>query len=147
MPSQLAICYFVFPQVLFKRVQGLLQPTTLLLAETGDAIFNCQTMVLPEGCQCEPGMVSCVGASSRWLPCTQDQVQDSRTCHFCSAATCGNSLPSLPHSVDEWSQQYGSIGWSVGATLGLAVGGAAVGRRVLACIGDGSFQMVRCCIP
>ncbi|KAI7842956.1 hypothetical protein COHA_003462 [Chlorella ohadii] len=38
-------------KVLFKRVQGLLQPTTLLLAETGDAIFNCQKMVLPEGCQ------------------------------------------------------------------------------------------------
>lgn len=34
-----------------------------------------------------------------------------------------------------------SIGWSVGATLGLAVAGRHEGRRVLACIGDGSFQM------
>ena len=40
--------------------------------------------------------------------------------------------------------QYGSIGWSVGATLGI---GLAVGakRKVLALIGDGSFQ-VRVCI-
>ena len=34
--------------------------------------------------------------------------------------------------------QYGSIGWSVGATLGYALGGA---RRVITLIGDGSFQM------
>lgn len=46
--------------------------------------------------------------------------------------------------------QYGSIGWSVGATLGYAQG--APGKRVVACIGDGSFQvtaqdvstMIRC---
>ncbi|KAL4557901.1 hypothetical protein LXL04_036095 [Taraxacum kok-saghyz] len=35
--------------------------------------------------------------------------------------------------------QYGSIGWSVGATLGYAQ--AAIDKRVIACIGDGSFQM------
>ncbi|KAL4428395.1 hypothetical protein ABPG75_002484 [Micractinium tetrahymenae] len=80
-------------KVLFKHVQALLQPSTLLLAETGDSIFNCQKLRLPDGCRYE------------------------------------------------WSQQYGSIGWSVGATLGLAVAGRHEGRRVLACIGDGSFQM------
>ncbi|PRW44348.1 pyruvate decarboxylase 4 [Chlorella sorokiniana] len=40
-------------KVLFKHVQGLLQPSTLLLAETGDSIFNCQKLRLPDGCQCE----------------------------------------------------------------------------------------------
>jgi pyruvate decarboxylase len=35
--------------------------------------------------------------------------------------------------------QYGSIGWSVGATLGYAQ--AAKDKRVIACIGDGSFQV------
>ncbi|KAK6943471.1 Thiamine pyrophosphate enzyme, C-terminal TPP-binding [Dillenia turbinata] len=35
--------------------------------------------------------------------------------------------------------QYGSIGWSVGAALGYAQ--AAKDRRVIACIGDGSFQV------
>lgn len=80
-------------KVLFKHIQGLLQPSTLLLGETGDSIFNCQKLRLPDGCRYE------------------------------------------------WSQQYGSIGWSVGATLGLAVAGRHEGRRVLACIGDGSFQM------
>ncbi|KAK3406835.1 hypothetical protein EUGRSUZ_K02968 [Eucalyptus grandis] len=39
----------------------------------------------------------------------------------------------------EQQMQYGSIGWSVGATLGYAAG--APNKRVIACIGDGSFQM------
>jgi TPP-dependent 2-oxoacid decarboxylase len=40
--------------------------------------------------------------------------------------------------------QYGSIGWAVGATLGVAM---AVGakRKVMALIGDGSFQVISCC--
>ncbi|XP_057512818.1 pyruvate decarboxylase 1 [Actinidia eriantha] len=39
----------------------------------------------------------------------------------------------------EFQMQYGSIGWSVGATLGYAQ--AAKNKRVIACIGDGSFQV------
>lgn len=39
----------------------------------------------------------------------------------------------------EIQMQYGSIGWSVGATLGYALGNPE--RRVVALIGDGSFQM------
>ena len=35
--------------------------------------------------------------------------------------------------------QYGSIGWSVGALLGYAQW--ANDKRVIACIGDGSFQV------
>ncbi|KAI8574040.1 hypothetical protein RHMOL_Rhmol01G0323500 [Rhododendron molle] len=50
----------------------------------------------------------------------------------------------------EFQMQYGSIGWSVGATLGYAQ--AVPDKRVIACIGDGSFQvtaqdvstMIRC---
>nr|AAA68289.1 pyruvate decarboxylase [Oryza sativa Indica Group] len=38
----------------------------------------------------------------------------------------------------EFQMQYGSIGWSVGALLGYA---QAVQKRVVACIGDGSFQV------
>ena len=37
--------------------------------------------------------------------------------------------------------QYGSIGWSVGAVLGMAAALNEEKRRVLALIGDGSFQM------
>jgi pyruvate decarboxylase len=37
--------------------------------------------------------------------------------------------------------QYGSIGWSVGAVLGAALGAQESGRKVLALIGDGSFQL------
>jgi pyruvate decarboxylase len=39
----------------------------------------------------------------------------------------------------EVEMQWGSIGWSVPATFGYAVG--AAGRRVIAMIGDGSFQL------
>jgi len=39
----------------------------------------------------------------------------------------------------EIQMQYGSIGWSVGATLGYTLG--SPDRRVIALIGDGSFQM------
>lgn len=42
----------------------------------------------------------------------------------------------------EFQMQYGSIGWSVGATLGYAQG--APEKRVIACIGDGSFQVSAC---
>jgi pyruvate decarboxylase len=40
----------------------------------------------------------------------------------------------------EIQMRYGSIGWSVGATLGYAIG-AGMSRRVVALIGDGSFQL------
>jgi pyruvate decarboxylase len=36
--------------------------------------------------------------------------------------------------------QYGSIGWSVGALLGYAQALKGI-KRVIACIGDGSFQV------
>ncbi|KAJ4978705.1 hypothetical protein NE237_009485 [Protea cynaroides] len=39
----------------------------------------------------------------------------------------------------EFQMQYRSIGWSVGATLGYAQ--AAKDKRVIACIGDGSFKI------
>jgi TPP-dependent 2-oxoacid decarboxylase len=39
----------------------------------------------------------------------------------------------------EFQMQYGSIGWSVGATLGYAQ--AAKDKRVISFIGDGSFQV------
>jgi len=41
----------------------------------------------------------------------------------------------------EFQMQYGSIGWSVGAVLGYAMAAKDVNRRVIAMIGDGSFQM------
>ena len=45
----------------------------------------------------------------------------------------------LPESARfEIQMQYGSIGWSVGATLGYAAGSS---RRVISLIGDGSFQL------
>jgi TPP-dependent 2-oxoacid decarboxylase len=39
----------------------------------------------------------------------------------------------------EVQMQYGSIGWSVGAVLGYSI--SAPSKRLVACIGDGSFQL------
>jgi pyruvate decarboxylase len=76
---------------LFAQIQGMLDPNTTLIAETGDSWFNAMGLKLPEDASFEIQM------------------------------------------------QYGSIGWSVGATLGYQM--ARPERRVIACIGDGSFQM------
>lgn len=76
---------------LFQHLGELLDSSTTVVAETGDAWFNSMELRLPAGCRFEIQM------------------------------------------------QYGAIGWSVGALLGLAV--ASPARRVLGLIGDGAFQM------
>lgn len=49
---------------------------------------------------------------------------------------------SLPRGAGfEIQMRYGSIGWSVGATLGYSLATQAKGGRVISLIGDGSFQM------
>lgn len=59
---------------------------------------------------------------------------------FCHRVTPSNRHRLLsPITRYEFQMQYGSIGWSVGATLGYAQ--AAKDKRVIACIGDGSFQV------
>ncbi|KAI5443668.1 hypothetical protein KIW84_012353 [Lathyrus oleraceus] len=55
----------------------------------------------------------------------------------CSYRLCMAAMP-LASPLYEFQMQYGSIGWSVGATLGYAQ--AVPEKRVIACIGDGSFQ-------
>ncbi|MGI9569878.1 MAG: alpha-keto acid decarboxylase family protein, partial [Desulfobulbia bacterium] len=74
-----------------------------------------------------------------------DRVQRMLTTDTAIIAETGDSwfngmrldLPS--GSRFEIQMQYGSIGWSVGATLGYAL--ASSHKRVVALIGDGSFQM------
>ncbi len=73
------------------------------------------------------------------------QIQDRLTPETAVIAETGDSwfngmrldLPS--GAAFEIQMQYGSIGWSVGATLGYCLG--AQDRRVVALIGDGSFQL------
>jgi len=52
----------------------------------------------------------------------------------------GQKLRLPPGARYFFQMQYGSIGWAVGATLGVALG-APDGRRTVALIGDGSFQL------
>ncbi|KAL8109524.1 hypothetical protein AgCh_025583 [Apium graveolens] len=57
--------------------------------------------------------------------------------HFLLALAAKNELE--VHHLDVPKTKYGSIGWLVGATLGYAQ--AAKDKRIIACIGDGSFQV------
>ncbi|CAI9090987.1 OLC1v1025896C1 [Oldenlandia corymbosa var. corymbosa] len=77
--------------ILFYYIQKMLSSQTVVIAETGDSLFNCQNLKLPQNCGYEVQLL------------------------------------------------YSSIGWSIGATLGYAQ--SAPEKRVIACIGDGSFQM------
>ncbi len=51
----------------------------------------------------------------------------------------GQRLKLPPGCAYEFQMQYGSIGWSVGATLGYAL--ARPEKRLISLIGDGSFQL------
>lgn len=52
----------------------------------------------------------------------------------------GQKLDLPDGAVYHVQMQYGSIGWSVGATLGVSLA-AGPGKRVVSLIGDGSFQL------
>uniref|UniRef100_A0A383VUS6 pyruvate decarboxylase n=1 Tax=Tetradesmus obliquus TaxID=3088 RepID=A0A383VUS6_TETOB len=75
------------------------------------------------------------------------RVQECLTPDTCILAETGDSWfnalkLNLPKgSGFEVQMRYGSIGWSVGATLGYSLGAAADGKRLISMIGDGSFQM------
>lgn len=82
----------VMTRRLMARIQDMLTPDHVVIAETGDSWFNGTKLKLPEGAGYEIQM------------------------------------------------QYGSIGWSVGATLGYALA-VKDRKRLIALIGDGSFQL------
>eukprot|EP00930_Biecheleria_cincta_P055547 TRINITY_DN41865_c0_g1_i1.p1 TRINITY_DN41865_c0_g1~~TRINITY_DN41865_c0_g1_i1.p1 ORF type:complete len:581 (-),score=109.98 TRINITY_DN41865_c0_g1_i1:185-1927(-) len=73
-------------------------------------------------------------------------IQNMLTCDTAIIAETGDSWFNgqklkLPEGCQyEFQMQYGSIGWSVGATLGMACGLQGQ-KRVISLIGDGSFQM------
>eukprot|EP00879_Flechtneria_rotunda_P011355 GHRR01011860.1.p1 GENE.GHRR01011860.1~~GHRR01011860.1.p1 ORF type:complete len:497 (+),score=161.61 GHRR01011860.1:184-1674(+) len=74
-------------------------------------------------------------------------IQEILTGDTCVLAETGDSWFNtvklkLPAGADYAIQmRYGSIGWSVGATLGYSLAAQAEGKRLLSFIGDGSFQV------
>ncbi|XP_021891024.1 pyruvate decarboxylase 1-like isoform X2 [Carica papaya] len=74
-----------------------------------------------------------------------ERIQKILSANMTVIAEAGDSLflcqnLSLPRGCGYESQLlYASIGWSIGATLGYAQ--AALHKRVIACMGDGSFQV------
>ncbi|KAF8056339.1 SHM4 [Scenedesmus sp. PABB004] len=75
------------------------------------------------------------------------RIQEVLTPDTCVLAETGDSwfnalkLKLPPGAGFEVQMRYGSIGWSVGATLGYSLAAAAEGKRLISMIGDGSFQM------
>mmetsp|Transcript_11341 Transcript_11341/g.28757 ORF Transcript_11341/g.28757 Transcript_11341/m.28757 type:complete len:359 (+) Transcript_11341:221-1297(+) len=114
--------------VLMHHVQELLTPDMCVVAETGDSWFNGQKLKLPKGCL----YVVCP------LPLSLFPRQ-KLIAFFLFVSFIARSCVCFPLCRYEFQMQYGSIGWSVGATLGAAA--ALKDKRVLALIGDGSFQM------
>jgi pyruvate decarboxylase len=80
--------------------------------------------------------------TTRGLFARVQQMLDSSTCVIAETGDSwfnGMNLDLPSGASFEIQMQYGSIGWSVGATLGYSL--ARPDRRVIALIGDGSFQM------
>lgn len=104
------------------------------------AYENYHRIYVPEGCplKCEPKEALRVNVMFQ-------QIQKMLSSDTAVIAETGDSWFNcqklkLPEGCGyEFQMQYGSIGWSVGATLGYAQ--AAKNKRVIACIGDGSFQV------
>ncbi|KAK9053672.1 hypothetical protein SSX86_024746 [Deinandra increscens subsp. villosa] len=110
--------------ILFQHIQKMLTSNTAVLAETGDSWFNCQKLKLPEGC----GYDNLSRFSFKIFSDDIMQIVHIKR----ERSLCYNDRY-------EFQMQYGSIGWSVGALLGYAQ--AIPDKRVIACIGDGSFQV------
>ncbi|XP_073137035.1 pyruvate decarboxylase 1 [Henckelia pumila] len=104
------------------------------------AYENYHRIYVPEGnpLKCEPKELLRVNVLFR-------HIQNMLSSETAVIAETGDSwfnclkLKLPPGCGFEFQMQYGSIGWSVGGTLGYAQ--AVPDKRVLACIGDGSFQV------
>lgn len=103
----------------------MLSGNSAVIAETGDSWFNCQKLSLPENCG--------------YLISLLTKLMHSDHIYETLFQLCKTIKKLLSIFRYEFQMQYGSIGWSVGATLGYAQ--AAKDKRVIACIGDGSFQV------
>ncbi len=99
-----------------------------------------------EGKSLEDGDVGAQGSDNLTLRYLKNTVEKSLTSETTVLVETGDSWfigqsLKLPEGAKYMVQmQYGSIGWSVGALLGAALAEGQQ-RRVLALIGDGSFQM------
>mmetsp|Transcript_11340 Transcript_11340/g.28753 ORF Transcript_11340/g.28753 Transcript_11340/m.28753 type:complete len:322 (+) Transcript_11340:221-1186(+) len=128
-----------------RRYHGVLMREVLAMlaskCERQDAsLVNYRRMFVPRG---QPPALGNGGPLT--MNVLMHHVQELLTPDMCVVAETGDSWFNgqklkLPKGcLYEFQMQYGSIGWSVGATLGAAA--ALKDKRVLALIGDGSFQM------
>jgi len=122
-------------------MEDFLEAAISAIPPNSKALHNYQAMVVAPG---KP-LRSAPGTPIR-TNITYKHIEDMLQQHYALLSDAGDcwfnaTYLKLPEGVPYESQmQYASIGWSVGAALGLA---AAYGkkRRVVAFIGDGAFQM------
>ena len=171
----------------------------VLLAETGDAVFGCQKLRLPEGCTLEWSQQASACISLAFAAAAACCLLLLLLLCGLGGASAALTLPPTPHpthtrlhasstgalgglvrlcgsqgggggarSEGMRQRQLGRGSWGgssssgghgslahpsspplppVGATLGASLAAAPLGRRVVALIGDGSFQVcVRACV-
>ncbi|KAG9151198.1 hypothetical protein Leryth_002753 [Lithospermum erythrorhizon] len=105
-------------------MKDFLQELAKKIKRNTTAQDNYRRIFVPEGkpLRCEPGDSAVIAETGdSWFNCQKLKLPEG----------CGY----------EFQMQYGSIGWSVGATLGYAQ--SVLDKRVIACIGDGSFQVFK----
>ncbi|KAF8012944.1 hypothetical protein BT93_I0953 [Corymbia citriodora subsp. variegata] len=121
-------------------MKDFLKALSKRLKQNTTAYENYQRIFVPDGqpLKCEPKEPLRVNVLFK-------HIQDMLSSESAMIAETGDSWFNcqklkLPRGCGyEFQMQYGSIGWSVGATLGYAQ--AVPEKRVIACIGDGSFQV------
>lgn len=123
--------------------QAVLRDTHALVCDIGDCLFFASKLKLPGSCSFEVQVrrrrrseASCVLArhADPWL-------SHAAPAHGCAPSPTPENPRERSHGTPCPLPQscYGSIGWSLGATLGYGIG--APGRRVICIIGDGAAQM------
>ena len=135
-------------------LQGFLKGEHVVMADTGDCIFWTQKLRLPYGA----GYACAVVIASHTSPFTalssiRNSGAKSQTSRICGLVSLLLRIVLNRKPINQWASaahaacrfqaqmQYGSIGWSVGACLGCAVGSRAQGRRMVLFVGDGCFQI------
>ncbi|CAJ2648933.1 pyruvate decarboxylase [Trifolium pratense] len=121
-------------------MKKFLKELTKRLERNTTAIENYQRICIPDGFP-----IPCNPKEALRINVLFKHIQNMLSCDTAMIVECGDAWFNcqklkLPHGCGyECQIQYASLGWSIGATLGYAK--ANPKKRVIACIGDGCFQV------
>ncbi|KAG7674915.1 hypothetical protein Ndes2526B_g07757 [Nannochloris sp. 'desiccata'] len=136
--------------ILYKHIQEeLLTSDTILLAETGDAVFNCQKLKLPRGCQYhwsqQYGSIGwSVGATLGLSAACRDSASSEKLGDIGEGVSASSNFEIGKIAVEgngEQEEDPTPITTATSTTNNNTTTSSDKNKRVVACIGDGSFQM------